>query len=269
MTCSYIVVEQKDGIGRITLNRPDILNPLCTDMLAQCREALAGLRENGAAVIVLTGAGRAFCAGADLKFLERMLQESEAGEDRRYEEMNGTLLEGHALIRDLRAFPGPVVSLVNGPAVGGGVGLALAADIVLAAKSAYFSLPFVPKLGLVPDLGGFAFIQNRIGVARAMGCALLGDPLDAETAADWGLIWRCVKDRHLEEAAAELAGRLSSLPKSAVVALKQMSAQALTDSLPAFLDCERMLQASLFAGSDAAEGLRAVIEKRRPDFRPA
>ena len=265
MTYSNILVERDDGVGRIVLNRPEILNPLCTETFAQYREALQAFRESGdVRVVVLTGAGRAFCAGADMKWLDGALHRDTLDRDARRRDMDDVLIEGHALIRELRAFPGPVVSVVNGPAVGGGVGLALAADMVLAAKSAYFSLPFVPNLGLVPDLGGFAFMQKRIGSARAMGCALLGDRLDAETAANWGLIWQCVADHRLADVATTLVKRLTLLPVSAVAALKQMSAHAQEETLPAFLDHERALQAHLFSGDHAFEKISAVIEKLRP-----
>ena len=268
MTYSHILLERDGRLGRIVLNRPQILNGIDATMLAQCRAALAALQEGGGTdVVVLTGAGRAFCAGADLNFLEQALARSSGDADRRYREMNEILLEGHALIRELRAFPGLVVSLVNGPVVGGGVGLALAADMVLAASSAYFSLPFVPRLGLVPDLGGIAFMQNRIGVARAMGCALLGDRLDAETAAAWGLVWRCVPDGDLAAAGRALTERLLALPVSAVMELKRLSAQALETPLDAYLDAERGAQSRLFTTPEATEGVMAFLAKRQPDFR--
>ncbi|MBX3447083.1 MAG: enoyl-CoA hydratase/isomerase family protein [Parvibaculaceae bacterium] len=267
MKVPYVLAERDGPIGRIVLNRPDILNPLCPDTFAQCRAALHSFREAGAIrVVVLTGAGRAFCAGADLTFLSEMLEREPFGEGSRYEAMNDILREGHALVRELKAFPGPVVSLLNGPAVGGGAGLALSADIVLAANSAYFALPFVPKLGLIPDLGGFASMQKRMGTARAMAFALLGDRLDAAIAAELGLIWRSVPDERFAEAGADLLARLSALPRGAVAAIKEMSAQAQENPLSETLDLERELQSRLFASPDAFEGISAFLEKRRPLF---
>lgn len=269
MTYSHIRVERSGRVGRIVFDRPKILNALGPEMIAQCRDALRVFRESGDVdVAVLTGAGRAFSAGADLAWLAGALEPDERGGDQRHARMEEILHDGHALVRELRDYPGVVVSLVNGPAVGGGVGLALSADIVLAAHSAYFSLPFVPKLGLIPDLGGLTFIQRRIGTARAMGYALLGDMLDAKTAAAQGLIWNAVADETFAKTSDELIARLLALPPSAVAMLKRLASDAEVLPLDGFLDRERQAQSDLFAGPAAAEGVRAVIEKRPADFRP-
>ncbi len=267
MTYSHIRVKRSGRAGRIVFDRPKILNALGPEMIAQCRDALRVFRESGDVdVVVLTGAGRAFSAGADLAWLAGALELGEQGGNQRYARMNGLLLDGHALVRELREYSGVVVSLVNGPAVGGGVGLALSADIVLAAHSAYFGLPFVPKLGLIPDLGGLAFIQRRIGAARAMGYALLGDTLDAKTAAAQGLIWNAAADDAFAKTSDELIARLLALPPPAVAMLKRLSAHAESTPISGYLDAEREAQASLFCGPDAVEGVNAILGKRAPDF---
>lgn len=268
MSKPLVHIEREGSIGRIVFDRPEVLNPICLETISQCRTALASFRDSGdIRVVVLTGAGRAFSAGADLKMLgDMMLQHDVEG---RRSAMNEVMKGGHGLIRELRAFPGTVVSLVNGPVVGGGVGIALAADIVLAAKSAYFSFPFVPKLGLVPDLGGLSFMQKRVGAARAMACALLGEPVRADTAAEWGLIWRSVADDRYAEAAADLLERLAALPVTAVAALREMSARVSGQPFDDWLDKEREWQARLFAAPEAAEGLAAFLERRAPEFHTA
>lgn len=264
MTEEPVLSDVNGCIGRIVLNRPGMLNPLSGEVFALCRKALSEFRESGdVRVVVLTGAGRAFCAGADMHLLTDLLRQHP---EARRAAMDGIMREGHALLRDLRAFPGPVVSLVNGPAVGGGVGLALTADIVLATNSAYFCLPFVPKLGLVPDLGGFAYLQMRIGTARAVAAALTGEVIDACTAAEWGLIWKSVADDSFADAAAGLLDRLAALPVAAATALRDMSVHMSGRRFDDWLDREREVQARLFALPDAGEGVSAFFEKRLPDF---
>jgi len=160
-----------------------------------------------------------------------------------------------------------VVCAVNGVAAGGGVGLALAADVVVAARSAYFYLPFVPALGAVPDMGASWALPRAVGRARALGLALLGDKLDAPRAADWGLVWACVDDGALMEEAWTLATRLAAMPAHAVAEARALFAASERNNLAQQLALERERQAQLIDGEAFAEGMRAFIERRPPVFR--
>lgn len=255
--------SQEGQVGWIILDQPDALNPLCEEMIAACRQALRQFESDGLAVVVLTGTGRAFCAGADLNWLESVLSESVTDSTIAHAKMTAILDAGHTFIQELKAYPGVVVSLVNGPAVGGGVGLALAADIVVASKSAFFSLPFVPKLGLVPDLGALAFFQRRIGSAKTVALSLLGEKLTAEDAVEAGLIWSWVQDEQLQAFATDLGERLAALPRSAVIELKRLLACAESQPLDAFLAEERVAQAELFAGLDARTYIIGFLDLHR------
>jgi 2-(1,2-epoxy-1,2-dihydrophenyl)acetyl-CoA isomerase len=170
------------------------------------------------------------------------------------------------LIEELRALPVPVVCAVNGPAAGAGVGLALACDIVVAARSAYFYLPFLPKLGIVPDLGCTWFIPRRVGPARAMGMALLDEKLGAETAAQWGLIWACIDDKLLLLEASKIAQRLAQLPVHAVIEARKAIEQSERHSLPDQLHYESERQRELIEQPTFAEGVMAFLQKRAPVF---
>ena len=164
----HIRVESDGRVGRIVLNREQMLNPLGPRSITECREALERFEGDGVFVVELTGAGRAFCAGADLRWVEQQLNQGKGSPGQRYDNMYQGLGDAQALIRAMQSYPGLIVAVVNGPAVGGGVGLALAADITIAGRSAYFGLPFVPNLGLAPDLGAISFLQDRIGSARTL-----------------------------------------------------------------------------------------------------
>src|SRR5882672_1948702 len=187
MAYDTILFSVDGGIARLTLNRPDKLNSFNTQMHGEVREALSGLPARGARVLVLSGAGRGFCAGQDLG--DRAVAPGSQGVDL------GESIENHykPLVLALRRLPMPVVAAVNGVAAGAGANIALACDIVIAARSATFIQSF-SKLGLVPDCGGTWSLPQLVGGARALGLALLGEKLPAEQAAAWGLIWRCVDD---------------------------------------------------------------------------
>jgi 2-(1,2-epoxy-1,2-dihydrophenyl)acetyl-CoA isomerase len=174
---------------------------------------------------------------------------------------------GNPLIAALRALPVPVVSAVQGAAAGGGVGLALAADIVVAARSAYFYLPFVPALGLVPDMGSSWFLPRAIGHARALGLTLLGDKLPAQQAADWGLIWSCVDDDKLHDEVRAIAARLAALPANAIGETRALFEASRENGLDRQLALERERQQVLIDGEAFAEGVRAFGERRKPVFR--
>src|SRR3954469_16509131 len=210
-----IIYSSGDGIARITLNRPDRLNSFTTSMHAELRDALAQVAaDRTARVLMLTGAGRGFCAGQDLS--DRAVAPGAAPVDL------GDSIENNyrPLVLGLRKLAMPVVCAVNGVAAGAGANIALACDIVIAAKSASFIQAFA-KIGLVPDSGGTYFLPRLLGTARAMGLAMLGDKLGAEQAAEWGLIWKAVEDTELASTVDALVTQLAQAPTRGLAAIKR------------------------------------------------
>jgi len=252
-----ILFSLADGIARITLNRPERLNSLNTAMHAELRAALE--RAAGARVLVLTGAGRGFCAGQDLN--DRAVAPDGVAADL------GDSIERYykPLVLALRALPVPVIAAVNGVAAGAGANLALACDLVIAARSAVFVQAFA-KLGLVPDSGGTWLLPRLVGTARALGLALLGDKLSAERAEEWGLIWRCVEDAQFPCVVEDLARQLASAPTRGLARTKQAIYESSTRTLAAQLDIERDYQGELGRSADYAEGVAAFTAKRAPRF---
>jgi 2-(1,2-epoxy-1,2-dihydrophenyl)acetyl-CoA isomerase len=214
--------------------------------------------------VLLTGAGKAFCVGADLSAM-RPPEDGKTLGDQTADWMQAM---SNPLILALRELPVPVVCAVNGPAAGAGVGLALACDIVVAARSAYFYLPFLPKLGIVPDLGCTWFIPRRVGPARAMGMALLDEKLDADTAARWGLIWAAIDDGPLLLEALKIAQRLARLPVHAVHEARRAIERSERHTLSEQLHYESERQRELIEQPSFAEGVMAFLQKRAPVFPP-
>jgi 2-(1,2-epoxy-1,2-dihydrophenyl)acetyl-CoA isomerase len=247
------------GVARLTLNRPDKLNSLNAAMHAEIRDALGQLSVAGARVLVLTGAGRGFCAGQDLD--DRAVKAGDQAPDL------GESIEKNykPLVLALKKLPLPVIAAVNGVAAGAGANIALACDLVIAAKSAVFIQSF-SKLGLVPDSGGTWFLPRLIGPARAAGLTLLGDRLPAEQAAAWGLIWRCVEDAEFSNVVDALAEQVAGAPTVGLARTKQALYESWGRSLEAQLDLERDLQRELGRTADYAEGVAAFREKRTPRF---
>jgi 2-(1,2-epoxy-1,2-dihydrophenyl)acetyl-CoA isomerase len=260
MEHEQILYENANGIARITLNRPDRLNSFTAQMHAELRDALARLREEGTArVLLLTGAGRGFCAGQDLS--DRKVQPGSAPVD-----LGASIEENYKpLVLGLRALPMPVVCAVNGVAAGAGANLALACDIVIAAKSAAFIQAFC-KIGLVPDSGGTFFLPRLVGTARALGLALLGDKLYAEQAEQWGLIWKCVDDEQLQATVEPLLEQLAKAPTRGLAAIKRAMYASADNALEAQLSLERDLQRELGYSDDYREGVAAFLGKRTPSF---
>jgi 2-(1,2-epoxy-1,2-dihydrophenyl)acetyl-CoA isomerase len=264
MSYQTILFEVADGIARLTLNRPDRLNSFNTVMHGEVRSALASLTVDSASeprarVLVLTGAGRGFCAGQDLG--DRAVAPGGAAVDL------GDSIEKYykPLIMTLRNLPMPVIGAVNGVAAGAGANIALACDLVVATRSASFIQAFA-KLGLVPDSGGTWFLPRLVGTARAMGLAFLGEKLSAEQAAAWGLIWRCVEDSEFTGVVDALAGQLAAAPTQGLALTKKAIYESWSRSLEQQLDLERDYQRELGSTADYAEGVAAFGEKRAPRF---
>lgn len=260
MSYQTIVFEQADGIARLTLNRPERLNSFNTTMHAEVRDALSALeRDCAARVLILTGAGRGFCAGQDLS--DRVVAPGGAAPD-----LGASIEQGYKpLILTLRRLALPVIAAVNGVAAGAGANIALACDLVVAARSARFIQAF-SKIGLVPDSGGTWILPRLVGHARAMGLTLLGENLPAEQAAHWGLIWRCVEDDRLATEVDALAGQLASAPTRGLARTKQALLEGWSRTLEQQLDIERDYQQELGRTADYAEGVAAFMEKRAPRF---
>ena len=256
-----ILVSRDAGVLSITLNRPDKLNAFNPEMHALLRGALEqALDDASVRAVLLTGAGRGFCAGQDLS--ERNLSPASAPID-----LSVSLGSNYnPLVRRLRALPKPIVCAVNGVAAGAGANIALACDIVLAARSASFVQSFA-KLGLVPDSGGTYFLPRLVGVARAMGLALLGDRISAEDAERWGLIWKALDDAHLLEEATATARTLAEGPTKGYGLIKKAIQASAGNSLDAQLDLERDLQREAGFTADYREGVAAFMQKRKPSYK--
>jgi 2-(1,2-epoxy-1,2-dihydrophenyl)acetyl-CoA isomerase len=259
MNYQSILFSVTDGIARLTLNRPDKLNSFTGAMHGEVRDALGRVGNEGARVLVLSGAGRGFCAGQDLG--DRAVAPGDKGVD-----LGESIEKNYTpLLLALRALPMPVIAAVNGVAAGAGANIALACDLVIAARSASFVQAFC-RLGLVPDSGGTWTLPRLAGNARALGLALLGDKLPAAQAAEWGLIWRCVEDGELTATVDALATQLAAAPTLGLARTKQAIYGAWDRTFAAQLDVERDLQRELGWSRDYAEGVAAFIEKRTPRF---
>lgn len=260
MNYESILYDYSGGIARVTLNRPERLNSFNTAMHAELRDALARVRaEAGARVLLLTGAGRGFCAGQDLS--DRAVAPGGAPVDLGESIQNNY----RPLVLALRELPLPVVCAVNGVAAGAGANIALACDLVIATESANFIQAF-SKIGLIPDSGGTFFLPRLVGGARAMGLALLGDKLPARQAEAWGLIWKCVPDAEFAATVDVVLQQLAQAPTRGLAATKRAMYASAESTLGAQLDLERDLQRELGFGPDYQEGVAAFGAKRPPRF---
>jgi len=259
MSYETILFSVDGGIARLTLNRPDKLNSFNTQMHGEVRDALRRLPGSDARVLVLTGAGRGFCAGQDLG--DRAVAPGSQGVDL------GESIEQQykPLVLALHTLPMPVIAAVNGVAAGAGANIALACDLVIAASSASFVQAFA-KLGLLPDSGGTWTLPRLVGNARALGLTLLGNKLAAEQAEAWGMIWQCVPDAELAATVDALAKALAAAPTRGLAATKAAIRGSWQHSLAEQLDIERDVQRELGRSIDYAEGVAAFLEKRSPRF---
>jgi 2-(1,2-epoxy-1,2-dihydrophenyl)acetyl-CoA isomerase len=254
-----ILVERRDGYRIVTLNRPQRLNAFTEAMHGELKHVLDEIAaDETCRALLLTGAGRGFCTGQDLN--DRLAKPGETV-------VLGGTLEAYynPLVRRLRALPFPVVAAVNGVAAGAGANVALACDIVLAARSASFVQSFA-RIGLIPDSGGTFFLPRLIGAARARALALTAEPLPAEQAEAWGLIWKVTDDNALMPEAEKLCARFATAPTAGLALIKRALDAAWDNDLDAQLDLERELQREASLTPDYAEGVRAFLEKRAPVF---
>lgn len=254
-----ILVEKRPGFRVLTLNRPERLNAFTETMQQALKAAISEAEaDEDCRALLLTGAGRAFCAGQDLN--ERVTATGDIV-------VPGEALEKYynPLVKKLRSLPFPVVAAVNGIAAGAGCNVALACDIVLAAKSATFAQVFA-RIGLIPDAGGTWILPRLVGQARARGLALLTEPLGAEKAEAWGLIWKAVDDGALMAEAEALCAHFATAPTYGLGLIKQALDASEDNDLSTQLDLERKLQRQAGSHEDYKEGVRAFLAKRKPVF---
>lgn len=251
------------GVGRLTLNRPERLNAFTAEMHAELREVLSTLAADECLrALVITGAGRAFCAGQDLA--ERRVPVGAPPVD-----LGASIERNYApLVLSLRALPLPVIAAVNGLASGAGISLALACDLVVAARSARFVAGF-NRVGVIPDAGCTWFLPRAVGPAQAMALALLGEDMDAEAAQRSGLVWRCVADEALAATVDEVVARLLRSSRVALAAAKQALQESSSHTLEQQMRLERDLMRGLGRADDYREGVTAFFERREPQFNRA
>ena len=259
MKFNAILLDIASGVATITLNRPDKLNSFTGEMHADLKQAMQIIQaERSVRVLMITGAGRGFCAGQDLS--ERMMGDSETADV-------GSSLEKHynPLLKQLRALPYPVICAVNGVAAGAGCNLVLACDIVIAARSASF-IQIFSRIGLIPDAGGTYTLPRLVGTARAMAAAMLAEKVSAEQAEQWGMIWKCVDDVQLMNEAKALARQLAGQATRALGLTKRAIYASANNSFEQQLDLERDLQREAAKSEDFREGVAAFKEKRPAKF---
>ncbi|MDH2480727.1 2-(1,2-epoxy-1,2-dihydrophenyl)acetyl-CoA isomerase PaaG [Acinetobacter baumannii] len=261
MDYQNIIAEEKNGVGYLTFNRPKALNSFNVDMHREVAEVLNLWTKNPEVrCVVISGEGRGFCAGQDLG--DRVVDPNAEAPDLGYS------IETYynPLIKTIVNMPKPVICAVNGVAAGAGANIALACDLVIAAKSANFVQAFC-RLGLVPDSAGTWFLPRAVGHARAMGLALLGDKLPAETAKEWGMIWDVVEDAELKAKVTELAERLAKQPTFGLSLIKKAIHQSSNNTFEEQMLLERDFQRIAGRSEDYREGVQAFMNKREPNFK--
>lgn len=255
MAYKTLLYTVADDVAVITLNRPENLNGMTAQMRAELVHAFQA-SSKGARAVVLTGSGRGFCSGQDL------------GQARSADDIDlaAVLREEYApILRAINDSPVPIICAVNGAAAGAGANIALACDVVIAARSAYFLEAFA-RIGLMPDAGGTWMLPRLVGLPRAMGMSLFAEPIPAAQAAEWGMIWEVVEDEQLSNRAAELALRLAKGPTRAYAAIRRSLRDGLTADYATQLETEADRQGKLGQSRDFAEGVLSFLEKRSPEF---
>jgi 2-(1,2-epoxy-1,2-dihydrophenyl)acetyl-CoA isomerase len=260
MPDSLILRERRDGVLRLTLNRPDVLNALTFEMARELQDALDEAAGDAAVrAVLLTGAGRGFCAGQDLGAV--VLEEGQPLPD-----VGDFVREQYnPIVRKLRELPKPVVAAVNGVAAGAGANIALACDLVVAAAEASFIQSFA-KIGLIPDSGGTFFLPRLVGFARATALTMLGEKVSATQARDWGMIWEVVPGTALADRAQAIAAQLATQPTRAFALTKRALNASMTNDVVAQLEVEEALQREAGRSEDFREGVQAFLAKRKPAF---
>ena len=265
MTYKNLIFKNEQGLATITLNRPAQLNALNTDLLDELYEVITSVAtDHQVKAVLITGAGKGFCAGADISEAPQQSAEFRAQQGER--SYNAMIRRYNPIIQTIHEMGKTVIAAVNGVTAGYGNSLALACDVVFAADSASFIQVFVPNLGIVPDGGSTWFLPRMITPARAMGMFLSGDKIKAKQAEDWGMIWKCVPDEQLMNEALLLAQRLTSGPTLGIRSLKTAMNQSSKNSLQRQLQLEATLQKVCCGSIDFVEGCEAFAEKRKPIF---
>lgn len=260
MSYNTIELQCESGVATLTFNRPDRLNSFNAEMHEEIRSAFKTIRSDDAIrCVIITGNGRGFCAGQDLS--DRDVSGDEAVD------LGASLEKNYnPLARAIMTTEKPMICAVNGVAAGAGANVALACDIVLAARSASFIQAFC-RLGLVPDAGGTWILPRLVGRARAMGLAMLGDKISAEQAEQWGMIWQCVDDDQLMAEANKLAAHLATQPTKGLGFIKRAINASESNDLNTQLDLEKDLQGMASQSHDYREGVQAFMNKRKPEFK--
>ena len=259
MSYENIIFKFEGDIAIISLNRPDKLNSFTQAMHEELRSAFSEIENSKVRAMIITGQGRGFCAGQDLG--DRSFEIND-----KFDAGDSIEQNYNPLVKRIINMPFPVIAAVNGVAAGAGANIALACDIVLAAKSAKFIQAFA-KIGLIPDAGGTWTLTRQLGMARAKGLAMLAEPLSADKALEWGLIWEVIEDENLMTTATEMAHRLASQPTKAFAAIKQAMHAATSNDMVTQLELERELQSAASRSHDFREGVAAFMEKRTPVFK--
>jgi len=260
MDYKTLLVEHKNAVTKITLNRPESLNALSAELMGELEQAVAAAANDAdCRCVLLTGMGRGFSSGADL-------QDATVSIDMDDPDFGAALRTTYnPIVQTLREMPKPYIAAVNGVAAGAGCNIALAADVIMAARSAKFIQAFI-KIGLVPDAGGTWTIPRLIGRARAMRWMMTGEALDAETADAWGLVSMVVDDDQLAAEADALAERLANAPTQALVGIKQLVDAALQTDAVTQMEAEASKQSEVGRSQDTMEGINSFLEKRSPQF---
>ena len=257
----YIEVSDYQSVRQLCLNDPASLNSLSECLATELSQHLTAAQDDAEVrAVVLTGSGKTFCSGGNLK---EFLQVAEPLD----EYIQRLITDLYTpLAMQIRNFPKPIITALNGAAIGAGVGLALGTDMVFAARSAYFALPFVPALAVVPDMGSSWLVPRALGYSRALALALTGEKFSAEQAQAAGMIWKCVADAELEQVVRASALKLAALPQRAMLRTKAAFSQAHENTFAQQLDLECVLQTESFGGTEFQEGLHAFKQRRAPDF---